>query len=62
LQFYVQCLQFVTDNYHSVFMTINHPKKLDNIFIPKSLEKQYAQNKAVNKNIDEWINRAESIA
>jgi len=34
---------------------------LDNVFIPKSLEKQSAKNKAINKDIDEWIDRAESM-
>ncbi len=45
----------------TVCLTINHPKNLDNIFIPKTLEKQCAKNKAVKKDIDEWICRAESM-
>lgn len=43
------------------FFQINHPKKLDDIFSPKTFEKQYAQDKAVDKNIDEWIGRTESM-
>ena len=58
----VLCPMFaVTDNHHTVCLTINHPKNLDNIFIPKTLEKQCAKNKAVKKDIDEWICRAESM-
>ena len=34
---------------------------LDYIFCPKTLEKQCAKDKAVKKNIDEWIDRAESM-
>ena len=34
---------------------------LDNIFMPKSLEKQCTKNKAVNKDIDEWIDRTDSL-
>lgn len=34
---------------------------LDNIFIPKPLEKQCAKNKAIKKDIDEWIYGLESM-
>jgi len=37
------------------------PKKIDNIFIIEALEEQYAKNKAVNKDIYEWINSTESM-
>ena len=37
------------------------PVELDNVFLPKTLEKQCAKNKAVKKDIDEWICRAESM-
>ena len=42
-------------------LMIDHPTILDNIFIPKMLEKQCAKNKAVKKDIDEWIDRTESM-
>ena len=49
------CVHFfqLVSNHHAVCLPINHPENLDNIFSPKALEKQYAQNKAVGKNIDE---------
>ena len=49
------------ENHHTVYLMIDYPKNLDNIFIPKTLEKQCAKNKAVKKDIDEWICRAESM-
>ena len=37
-------------------------QSLDNVFIPKSLDKQCTKNKAINNDIDEWIDRAETMA
>ena len=51
----------LVSNHHAVCLPINHPENLDNIFIPKTLEKQSAKNKAVKKDIDEWICWAESM-
>ncbi len=39
----------------------NRAINLDNIFMPESLEKHYAKNQTINEDIDEWIDRAESM-
>lgn len=52
--FSIDCLQTGYSN--------NRTQQLDNIFITKSLEEQSTKNNAINKDVDEWIDRTESMA
>ena len=43
------------------YLKVSHSANLDNVFIPKTMEKQCAKNEAIYKDIDEWIYGSKSM-